>query len=718
MLYYSNFKDINNKNYKVRITTNGSTNQSKEITLGTPAFTVEVETGDSNLYKPIKGQTATVKLVTNDYLFDLYSSAAQQSKVELLDNNNNLIWGGYITPNLYQQGYENDIEEIEVEATDAISTLQYFPYTPVGSTKDIVSFWSILNHIIKKCGVYTSFYFSNAMTEPNISASRPLIESAYISEQNFFDEDDEAMMMRDVLKEVCKYFSVTCIAVGDSVFFIDYDALKAGHNTYYKYNIDSSAYTTVTVSSSLDISGNDYSENGGTLTLGETYNKVILTDSLYSYSSILPSIWEVKDLENYGGSWNYTQTLTEELVIEDNKANDQYKCYLRYYKNKNFKSYYYNKNLTFITNNPTSVDYAYTQNYVGATICRASFKKVEEDDNGELNDIAFTDYLLLHNHDTNPARNTGDSTITLATDTGKPLFEMEVDVSKPSFMGGGNTWLIIQGNFIYMDREGAMFVPTEYENKDDDFHASALWIKAKFQYGNKYWNGITWQATECCFKLPFYNNKQTDHHINQRFPIKNTIGWTMGLDNEGYGIPTPSSQLITGKPKFTLYQPHRIDNNYRCDAVWLSNFDIIAEVQNFEKEDERSTDTEYSNVINEEWVNEFSCEDFKICTWDNKETNYSSVALKSQYDDTYFTYLDTVYHIMNGEYLRPEEHHIWKHVTQFSKPAAELELNLKVGIEPYSTLTDKWLPDRTFVVDSQTIDFENNQTNIKIIEKI
>ena len=91
MLYHSNFKDINDKNYKVRITTNGDASKSKEIVLGTPAFVTEVETGDSNLYKPVKGQTATVKLVTNDYLFDLYSSAAQQNKVELLDNNKYLI---------------------------------------------------------------------------------------------------------------------------------------------------------------------------------------------------------------------------------------------------------------------------------------------------------------------------------------------------------------------------------------------------------------------------------------------------------------------------------------------------------------------------------------------------------------------------------------------------------------------------------------------------
>lgn len=711
MLYHSNFKDINDKNYKVRITTNGDASKSKEIVLGTPAFVTEVETGDSNLYKPIKGQTATVKLVTNDYLFDLYSSAAQQNKVELLDNNNKLIWGGYITPNLYQQGYENEVEEIEVEATDAISSLQYMPYTPVGSKKDIVSFWAILNHIIKKCGIYKTFYFSNAMRQYE-SSTTPLINISRISEQNFFDEDDEAMMMRDVLKEICKYFSVTCIAVGDSVFFIDYDALKIGHNTYYKYNIDSSAYTTVTISQSLDISGNDYSENGGTLTLGETYNKVTLKDSLYSFDSVIPSIWDEKHLTNYGATvseedndWNYVR------VIDEDGVAGKHKLFVKYFKNDNYKSFYYEKG-TLKPFNLTFMDYSNTQNFVGATIMKGCFKKSEgENINDVYYDVDYTDYLLLHNHNSNSTKIYEGLKIT--DDVGLPVFEMSIDNVNPAFLGGDGCYLIIKGNFIYMDRESDMYIMQDYQNKKDNFNSSELWIKAKLQIGNQFWTGGDWTTQEVCFKLPFHDNGQNDHCINQNFPIKNTVKWNMGINEDGYAIKLPNYSIINGTPKFTLYQPHKLDEQYRCDAVFLSNFDIQAVVANFEKTDERQTDTEYSNVINEDWVNEFQCEDFKICTWDNKEANFSCVV--SGYLDKY---LDTVYHVMNGEMLRTEEHHIWKHVTQFSKPAAQLELNLKCGIEPYSTLTDKWLPDRTFVVDSQTIDFENNQTNIKIIEKI
>ena len=55
-------------------------------------------------------------------MFDIYSATAQQNKVELYQGNS-LKWVGYTTPNLYTMGYECQIEELEIEAIDGLSTL-------------------------------------------------------------------------------------------------------------------------------------------------------------------------------------------------------------------------------------------------------------------------------------------------------------------------------------------------------------------------------------------------------------------------------------------------------------------------------------------------------------------------------------------------------------------------------------------------------------------
>ena len=188
----------------------------------------------------------------------------------------------------------------------------------------------------------------------------------------------------------------------------------------------------------------------------------------------------------------------------------------------------------------------------------------------------------------------------------------------------------------------------------------------------------------------------------------------MGLDEEGYAIPMPTTYVTTGKPLFTLYQPHKLDDSYRCDAVWLSNFDIIAKVQNFQIDVEKDSDTEYSNVINEDFVNEFEDIDFKICTWDNKEANYSAVCY---WDGSNYQFLDAVYNRATKQSIRLEEHLIYKLVTQYSTPSVILELNLKNNIQLYATITDNFLDDKVFVIDSMTIDWEMNKNTVRLIEK-
>lgn len=718
MKYTGTFKDINDKQYTVNIITNGDSSVTKQVTLGTTPFITEIETSESHLYKPYKFSSATIRLLSDDYFFDLYSATAQQNKVQLIDDNNTIRWVGYTTPNLYSQGFENEIEEIEIECVDALSSLQYYEYKPLNSTKQIVSILDIIDMLISKCNAYTHYYISNA-TQLSSTTNDCLSSKLYISEQNFYDEDDEPMKLDEVLTEICKYLNVTCIADGTNVYFLDYDAIKNNINTYYQFTVgNTTSSTLVTLSQSHAIDGSDYVLNGGQLSLDNVYNKAIVKDSLYSFDSIIPSIWDDKKLilymtMDFSNNWHYYQE------IEEDGEGGKHKCFFKYYSNPNYKSYYYNKDLT--SANPMIITYDSTQRYVGATICRAFFKKVDSFDD-VINNVSFKDYLLLHSHDTNDVKVNGlyleDLEVyydfDLDDDKGVPLFELEVNNANPSFLGGKNVYLLIQGNYIYMDRKNEMYIMQGYSEKDDVLFPSNLWIKAKLQFGNKYWNGESWQSTECCFKLPFDNNNQTDHCINQSFPTLNTVTYNMGIDEDGYCIPMPSDNVFTGKPKFTLYSPHKLNPKYRCDAVWLQDFDIKAKIATFDISVNNNSDTEYSNVINTDYVNEMDEEEFKICTWDNKECNYSAVAY---YNGSTYNYLDNVYNKGTKQNCRCEEQLIYKLVTQYSTPSVILNLNLKNTIKPYCLLTDKWLPNKLFIVDSIVTDWEYNKAEIKLIEK-
>ncbi|MCF0115071.1 MAG: hypothetical protein HUJ56_06930 [Erysipelotrichaceae bacterium] len=99
--------------------------------------------------------------------------------------------------------------------------------------------------------------------------------------------------MKDVLEEICQYFGLTAIADGDKVLFLDYDAIKHNRNYYYRYSVGGTdAGTLTTLSFTKRIAASDYSESGATLSLDNVYNKVSVTDDLYTFDSLIPDVFD------------------------------------------------------------------------------------------------------------------------------------------------------------------------------------------------------------------------------------------------------------------------------------------------------------------------------------------------------------------------------------------------------------------------------------------
>lgn len=699
-MYKGQFADIEDNVYTVEIGSGTVTN----ITLLATPFTVEYETSEDNMFKPYKCSTATIGVLASSYMFDLYSSTPHQNVVRLIDGNNVVRWYGYLTPNIYNVGYTKVKEELQLEAIDALSTLQYFDYEPLGNDKDIVKVLDIVRSLLVKAGGYTDFYISSNIYR---ASGNCLMNETYISEENFFDEDGEATKMLDVLFYICQYYNLTCVADGLKVWFLDYTALKEGVNTYYHYTVAGSYVGLETISDTHAIVASDFAGPGSELSLGNTYNTVRVVDSLYSFDSVIPSIWDIEYLTNWQGA-NTIQ------VVNELFKGDKYKCFFKYYKHSSYKSYYYNKT-TMAAYTPTAMNYATTQNYVGATIVKHKSDQVD-DYNKLFNDIDFTDYVLLHTHDTTELVYTIVDLKAVISDPQDilPMFSLEVNDDKTAFIGD-NTYFIIKGTFLWLDRPGEMYRIEGYQNQGDDFNPANLWITCQFTVGGQYWNGSNWQSSACTFRLELDNNDQNEHCINQPFPVKNNISYTMGLDGEGYAIPAPTGGLLTGKPTFTIYQPHRLAIDYRCDAVWISNFDIVAKVQNFSEDDANDSDTEYSNVINENYVAEMDEIENHICTWDNKECNYSAIAYMSGGE---YNFLQSVTSTATSQTIREEEHTIYNLVTQYSTPSAILSVNLKTDtLKPYSTATDHNLSGKVFIVDSTSTDYRIRSTTYRLIEK-
>lgn len=712
MKYVGNFRDKNEALHTVTITTKDGTG-TKNIVLSTSPFVEEMEGSDNSIFKPCKYSSATVRVLTEDYMFDIFQSKAQEVSVTLTDEKGNVEWTGFVTPNIYDMGFEYVKEELEIECQDALSSLQYFKYKVIDVKPKTQSFLDIIRNIFRNKTPYKAMYFPSFLE--NIT-----LDKLKISEQNFMDEDGDDWTMQDVLEEICKYLNVTCVANGDEVWFINYCSLNKVD--YVRYKIPYSTYTVESVNSKYNVDAKSYSEGGGKISLLSSYNQISVISKINEYSDLLPDVFEEKYLTNANGDWNIIKPYI--LSGSSYTANKGVLGRYRFVKNPHYKTYYYNKDTEESVKMDSARQYYELQNYIGATLLQASF----EDFNSMNIDVAYcsrtdkslTNYILIHQHD---------------KAKGLKVFSTVVSDIPETYIGK-NTKIVIKGSALFMDRANWMYIPTSYGNKKDDFNRMNLYLECKLKWGKYYfhnyreytdgngnWNYVFnrlgwWSTDEATFRLFFYAS-DTKHINNKDFQVLDTSGdYTVSGIPSGYAIPLPESATVQGSiPEFEIYTRGRVDGSYRMDAIWLKNFGIelaIGQDSNVKKDDWQ-TDTEYTNVINEEYIEEADDIECKINTWDNKAPTYSVVL----YDDGKTqSYLDSVKNLVSGETYRLEEHIIYDFVNQYKQPSVSLELNLKEKLNPITVVSVPVLDVyKRYIIDGYSRDYYNCSNNIKLIEK-
>lgn len=780
MIYSGSFADIQNKVYRVTITTN-SGNQTKTVTLGGSPFVTEMDSDDKTIYSPAKYQTATVSIITPDYNFDIYSPKAQGTKVVLTDESGATVWTGYTTPNLYDMGFVEEREEIEIECIDALSTLQYIKYST--DRKQVVSFLYLIRKLLRSCNAYSHFFVSNNI-QLKKGAAETVLDKLYIAEENFFDkkedketDEDVAWTMQEVLEEICQYLGLTAVADGDKVYFIDYDAIKHGINTYYKYSVDDdSAPTLETIRFSKTIKAEDYSESGATLSLDNVYNKVSVKADLYTYDNLIPDLFSnliniTKDYDEkiavpqqtgfdsgmYGtfikskiGGDKSDNTNTIGVVVKPMEVTDPDMVLVKYYDSPSYKFFKYDSNGREITDSVKGLNYTDTMFMCGATAAKFFVQRGKDyyvgNNNDEIfdnllkyndiNKIEFTNYIMFINPtgSTNPVSNH----IPNSAITQYPFFETTMNDTALVF-GGENSYLVISGSIMFHEFNYYPYPVSKYWlGNSGTMAAGEGYLLCKLKWNNLYWNGSQWTEAASTFKLKYIkdNAPEDDRNADNCFfkfhPIVNNVSWKIGSKESGQMIPLPKNRLVGGVPVLTVYKPYDPNfgnENLKPCCMFIKDFAMKAVVADPSFGDNNDSDTLYTNIINDTFVTELADIKFKIATWDNKKPNYSAVAYKQ---GSAYQYLDKTFNraCNAGEAawvgsdneeaasgLRQEEHLIYKLVNQYSSPSVILNLSLRNDNKIFGLYKDATIADRDFIVDCVNIDFKQNKQVIKLIEK-
>ena len=136
------------------------------------------------------------------------------------------------------------------------------------------------------------------------------------------------------------------------------------------------------------------------------------------------------------------------------------------------------------------------------------------------------------------------------------------------------------------------------------------------------------------------------------------------ISDSGFVIGTPltaEGSCIAAKPDIKIYGRGRVNHNYAMEKIWVKNFDIKFFVPQVDGRDSNDSDTEYTITINEFNADDDKTE-FRLCTFDSKNCNYSAVAYPSGGDYKMVSDVNTP--AASG--LRPEEQYCYRVANQYS----------------------------------------------------
>ena len=496
-----------------------------------------------------------------------------------------------------------------------------------------------------------------------------------ISEQNFFDEDDKPMKLKEVLEEICKFLNWTCVDWRGDLYFVDVD--HAGD--YYKYALDFSAYATVR-GFTINVQKVGFSGDNHTLDILGGYNKVTVKDSNYPVGNLLPE-----------ESYEDAKVLSSRL-----NTNKDRKCYRQFLYPKNWNMYLYDGD-TVITNDDLELRAYDAHKLIGGIQERYCNYKIV-DGKPDISDYSFTNVIQ--------ARCLG-AVGDLSMIGGLELLTKIMDFKGASsvyesgaFAVSGSYKTIADMDLIPWDNSRGTYMPL---------------AACQLRIGNKYYgstNGLApfaWSANpNYFFRLPASeeNNKARLDYVS----IENQK--TIYMPYKGVsGVIIPIDTLLYGELEFTLYAS-KIHNAIFINGFLLKDFSFKYGKSTEAEKTTDNTDRYYENVVNEDYINELDEIEFKISSYNNDGACYSKVML----GDNYLT--DNLYSSIEQKLVRPEEHLIRRIINQYGYTKTKLMQVLidDEAITPITTITDKFQPNKRFTITGGTIDFAMNQFNCKMIE--
>lgn len=311
MYLHGHFYNQREERIEVHILTGGD--RTKETVIGEKngelSFTddpVELTSQVNDTFDHLLCQQATVRLLARNFVPDFFCASCRDAVVNIY-REGECLFAGFIEPQSYSQGYNEEFDEIELSCIDALTALQYAKYRDVGSLGVLYNvvkaeaeqrtFLAMLKEILGGVTAELDIVGGNAMRYlyDGSKAVDDLAGNHYaifgqltVSELLFLgDEEDDVWQQDEVLEEILKYLNLHIVQDGFTFYLFSWESVKGDERIYWRDLLTGASVTTAR--KTTDIVTGLVTDTDTTISVGEVYNKIMLTAKVESMESVIES---------------------------------------------------------------------------------------------------------------------------------------------------------------------------------------------------------------------------------------------------------------------------------------------------------------------------------------------------------------------------------------------------------------------------------------------
>ena len=311
MYIHGHFYNEREEKVTVEIVTKGDRTEELEIGDGASGLyfgedPAEIESQVNDTFDHLLQTQATIRLLTKNYVEDFFSSTCRDAVVNIY-RGERCVFAGYIEPMALSQGYNEELDEVELTCIDCLCALEYAKYRNVGALGVLYSvvkaeadqrtFLDIMKEIMSGVtdgldlrGTGTvHFYYDGSKAVDETTANRyTIFERLSINELLFMgDEEDDVWTQNEVVEEMLKYLNLHIVQEGLDFYIYSWETVKGDEKIAWRDIFGGGNATTerteTEITTALTVDADT------TISVGEVYNQLQLTCNIESVESLVES---------------------------------------------------------------------------------------------------------------------------------------------------------------------------------------------------------------------------------------------------------------------------------------------------------------------------------------------------------------------------------------------------------------------------------------------